>query len=264
MTSSLASSPKAVPARTRHRPGPLAVPPLDGTGPLWLQIRRALAAPIVSGEWPPGTHIPTETTLRRSFGISRVTVGKAIQSLANEGLVCRRPRIGTIVAARALERPVFEIWDVPDLVARNGGTYGYQLLECRKLEDDPARREMLGVSSRTPVLWMRCLHVYNSTPFQLEERLINIDAAPGITCQPLDSQGPGRWLLAHVSWTDVEHKISAREAPEEIASQLKVDPRTACLVIDRRTWNQGAPVTYARLWHPGAAHNLIGHFKPSH
>jgi len=113
--------------------------------------------------------------------------------------------------------PGFRDLDIADLVSRNGGTYAYKLLECRKLGPDPERRELLGVSLRTPVLWMRCMHLSDGTPIQLEERLININAAPNITCQPLETQGPGSWLLAQVPWTDAEHKISAREAPPEVA-----------------------------------------------
>jgi GntR family histidine utilization transcriptional repressor len=241
----------------------LTPPPLDGEGPLWQQIRRALTGPIVSGLWPPGTRVPTETVLTRVYHTSRMTVGKAIQSLATEGLVKRRRKIGTVVAERPLERPVFEIWDIADIVPRNGGTYRYRLLERRELDDDPMRREMLGVSTRTPVLLVRCLHLSNDEPFQFEERLINIEAAPGIMDQSLSAQGPGRWLLAHVPWTDAEHRISAREAPEEIAHHLHVRAQSACLVVDRRTWNRSAPVTFARLWHAGTSHNLVGHFKPS-
>jgi GntR family histidine utilization transcriptional repressor len=192
-----------------------------------------------------------------------MTVGKAIQSLASEGLVKRRRKTGTIVAERPLERAIFEIWDIADIVPRTGGTYRYQLLERCELGDDALRREMLGVSSRTPVLLVRCLHLSNDKPFQLEERLINIDAARGIMNQPLNTQGPGHWLLAHVPWTDAEHRISAREASEEIATHLQVRAQSACLVVDRRTWNQGAPITFARLWHVGMSHNLVGHFKPS-
>jgi GntR family histidine utilization transcriptional repressor len=238
-------------------------PPLDGQGPVWQQIRRALADPIVSGQWPPGTRIPPETTLTQDYRVSRMTVAKAIHSLAADGLVQRRRKVGTVVAERALERPVFEIWDIADLIAQNGGAYKYKLLECRKLTHDADRCESLGVSSRTPVLWMRSLHLSDEKPFQLEERLINIDAAPGITCRPLESEGPGRWLLGHVPWTDAEHKISAREAPDEIAAALEIKTGAACLVVDRRTWNHGSPVTYARLWHPGVSHNLVGHFAPS-
>jgi GntR family transcriptional regulator, histidine utilization repressor len=239
------------------------VPALDGNGPIWQQIRRALADPILSGRWPPGTRIPNETALTKRFRASRMTVGKAVQSLAGEGLVRRHRKIGTLVAERAQERPVFEIWDIPELVARNGGTYGYRLLECRKLAEDPEHRKLLGVPARTAILWMRCLHLSDDLPFQLEERLVNIEAAPNITCQPLESQSPGNWLLAAVPWTEAQHEIFARAAPRAIAADMKVRPGTACLVVDRRTWNSGTPVTLARMWHAGSNHHLTGHFKPS-
>ena len=96
---------------------------LDGDGPIWQQIRRVLARPIISGEWPPGTRIPTELTLTKRFRTSRMTVGKAIESLAKEGFVERKRKTGTVVTDRAQERPVFEIWDVADLVAQSGGVY---------------------------------------------------------------------------------------------------------------------------------------------
>ena len=69
--------------------------------------------------------------------------------------------------------------------------------------------------------------------------------------------------MAWVPWTDAEHKILAREALPEIAQQLQIQPRTACLVVERRTWNGSMPVTYARLWNPGVDHTLIGHFQPA-
>jgi GntR family transcriptional regulator, histidine utilization repressor len=235
----------------------------DGLGPMWQQIRRVLARPILSGEWPPGTRIPPELDLIKRFRTSRVTVGKAVQSLANEGFVERNRKLGTVVADRAQERPVFDVWDIQDLVTRAGGSYGYKLLECRKLTEDTERRELLGVSRRTPTLWLMCLHMSDGRPFQLEERLINIDAAPGVTCRPLDSVSPGLWLLGNVPWTDAEHKISALEAPPEVAQHLGTRPGAACLVVDRRTWNDGTPVTYARLWQSGAQHSLVGHFEPA-
>jgi GntR family transcriptional regulator, histidine utilization repressor len=238
------------------------MPGLDGSGPIWLQIRRAIAGPIVEGRWRPGARLPSEMELTARFGVSRMTVGKAMESLAADGLVQRRRKLGTVVAERAQERPVFEIWDIADLVAQSGATYEYRLLECRKLAVDPEQRELLGVSSRTPVLWMRCLHLSNQEPFQLEERLVNIDAAPGITCHPLEVEAPGPWLINHVPWTNAEHKISAHEAPAGIATELNLRPRTACLVVDRRTWNGTTPVTHARMWHPGSRHSLVGRFGP--
>ncbi len=193
-----------------------------------------------------------------------MTVGKAVQSLAQEGFVERKRKLGTVVSDRAHERPVLEIWDVAELVRKNGATYSYKLLECMKLKPDAERRDLLGVSGRTPTLWMLCLHSSDGTPFQLEERLVNIDAAPGITCRPLETVGPGLWLLGQVPWTDAEHKITAREAPADVAAHLGRKVGAACLVVERRTWNNGTPVTYARLWHCGTNHSLVGHFEPAY
>ncbi|WP_309605641.1 UTRA domain-containing protein [Phenylobacterium sp.] len=235
---------------------------LDGSGPIWLQIRRALSQPILNGDWRPGTRIPAEMDLKAHFQTSRMTVNKAIQSLAAEGLLQRRRKVGTIVSERAQERPVFEIWNTADVVARSGAEYGYRLLECEFVRDDPEKRALLNVTRSTQLLWLRCVHLSNGRPVQMEERLVNVDAAPGITCEPLAQVAPGPWLLAHVPWTEAEHTISACEAGPLEAAALEVRLGSACLVVERRTWNGDVPVTLARLWHPGAEHRLVGRFEP--
>lgn len=255
--------PRVTDVVSQHKDVPLEPLTLDGSGPVWLQIRRALAQPILNGNWSPGTRIPAELDLKAHFQTSRMTVNKAIQSLAAEGLLQRRRKIGTIVSERAQERPVFEIWNTADVVARAGAEYGYRLLECEIVKDDHDKRMLLNVSRSTQLLWLRCVHLSDDRPFQLEERLVNVDAAPGITCHPLDTVAPGPWLLAHVPWTEAEHTITAVEAGEAEAAALAVPVGSACLVVERRTWNGDVPVTLARLWHPGAQHRLVGRFKPA-
>ena len=234
-------------------------PALDGNGPLWLQIRRALASAIVAGVWPAGARVPTEAALTACYVASRMTVNKALASLAAEGLVERRTRIGTIVTSRASERPVLEIWDVADTVRRMGARYGYRLLS-RSTIDAVADSAMDGAS---PLLRLTCLHLADDRPFQFEDRLVNIAAAPDIDAQGFDDIGPGQWLLAHIPWTEARHAISARAAPPDIAERLAVAPGTACLVVERRTWNGATPVTFGRFWYPGDEHSLEGSFRPS-
>jgi GntR family histidine utilization transcriptional repressor len=253
----------AVPRAVRYEDETLSSLHLDGQGPVWLQIRRALAQRITDGAWRPGTRIPAELDLTAHFNTSRMTVNKAIQSLASEGLLQRRRAIGTVVAERAQERPVFEIWDTADIIQRAGGVYSYRLLESAIVKDDPVKLDLLNVSRTTPLLWMRCLHLSGDTPFQLEDRLVNIEAAPGITRQPLETTAPGPWLLAHVPWTEAEHTISACEAGQAESEALALAVNAACLVVERRTWNGDVPVTLARLWHPGARHKLKGRFEPA-
>jgi GntR family histidine utilization transcriptional repressor len=241
----------------------ISVPQLDGEGPLWLQIRRSLAALILSGDWPAGTRVPAEMLLTVHYATSRMTVNKAILSLASEGLVERRPKTGTVVTGRARERPVLEIWDAADAVRKSGGHYGYRLLECGMVPAESPYRDQLPVAHKAAMIRMLCLHLSDNRPFQLEERLINVEAAPKITCQPLEEVSPGQWLLAHVPWTEARHSISARGANPVISGHLDIAQGTACLVVERRTWNGDVPVTLGRFWYPGDEHSLEGRFKPS-
>jgi GntR family histidine utilization transcriptional repressor len=236
---------------------------LDGDGPLWLQIRRAVSRPILSGAWRPGSRVPGELALTEWFQTSRMTVAKAMQSLANEGVVERRRKIGTVVSARAGERPVFEIWDTAEIVERRGSAYGYELLSCALVGDAPEDRAQFGVARAAPLIRVACLHTADGRPFQVEDRLISLDAAPDVTCELLATVRPGPWLLSHVPWTQAEHAISAHEADERLAGLLDVRKGASCLLVERRTWNGEQPVTLARLWQSGAEHRLVGRFEPS-
>jgi GntR family histidine utilization transcriptional repressor len=234
---------------------------LDGEGPLHAQIRRAVAGAILSGRIPPGGRVPSEAELMRMFGASRMTVHRAISDLAAEGLVRRNRRAGTVATAEARGRAVFEICDIGAEVRRAGGAYRHEVLSrrLRAATAEDARR--LGVTPGARVLAATTRHLADDAPVQVEERLINLAAAPGAEAERFATTPPGRWLLDRVPWTEAEHAISAENAPQRIAERLGIAPGSACLVVERRTWNGEAPVTYARLWHPGRRHRLVGRFS---
>jgi GntR family transcriptional regulator, arabinose operon transcriptional repressor len=74
----------------------------------YLDIIESLRSDISSGRFGPGTRLPSETELIRKFGVSRMTVVKAIQQLQQEGLLIRRAGSGTYAAnAAGDERLVF-------------------------------------------------------------------------------------------------------------------------------------------------------------
>jgi GntR family transcriptional regulator len=69
------------------------------TTPRYLQIARELTAAIANGDYPVGSHLPTELELCKHFAISRFTAREAVRVLSSAGLVTRRQRVGTIVIA---------------------------------------------------------------------------------------------------------------------------------------------------------------------
>jgi DNA-binding GntR family transcriptional regulator len=70
----------------------------DAATPLWRQLADELRAEIQSGRLPSGRVIPSETSLMQEFGLARGTVRKAIEALADDGLVVRVQGRGTFVA----------------------------------------------------------------------------------------------------------------------------------------------------------------------
>jgi len=63
-------------------------------------VAARLGQRIEAGTYPPGTTLPSERDLTDEFGVSRVTVRKGIERLAERGLVSRAPGKGTYVLRR--------------------------------------------------------------------------------------------------------------------------------------------------------------------
>jgi GntR family transcriptional regulator len=61
------------------------------------QLFLVLRDQIVRGALPPGSALPTEAALGEQYGVSRITVRRALQDLSDEGYVERRHGVGTNV-----------------------------------------------------------------------------------------------------------------------------------------------------------------------
>ena len=58
-------------------------------GLLYLQLETELKQAILDGKYGVGERIPTEQELCQSFGMSRITVRRAVQDLVEEGLLSK-------------------------------------------------------------------------------------------------------------------------------------------------------------------------------
>ncbi|MBB5047944.1 GntR family histidine utilization transcriptional repressor [Rhodopseudomonas rhenobacensis] len=234
-----------------------------GTVALYQRIRTDLETRILSGEWPPGYRVPFEHELMQSYSCSRMTVNKVLSALAAAGLVVRRRRAGSFVSRPRAQSAVLQIPDLKAEVEKRGERYGYQLLKLTKRIATANDRARLAVGARESVLALRCRHDADGEPFAIEDRLINPQAVPVALQQDFSVIPPNTWLVGQVPWTEAEHRIIACNAAGADAAELKLDEGTACLVIERKTWRNGEPITAVRLTHPGHLYNLIARFTPT-
>jgi GntR family transcriptional regulator len=80
-------------------PAPAPVVALQPGLSRYAALAGALRARIVSGEWPPGSALPAEDRLAGEHGVALGTLRRALELLADEGLIDRRHGRGTFVRA---------------------------------------------------------------------------------------------------------------------------------------------------------------------
>ena len=218
---------------------------------------------ILSGAWPPGHRIPNEMDMVAQYQCSRMTVNKVLTQLVNAGLIERRRKAGSYVTQPRAKSAILEIHDIRSEVQSLGLAYAYALLARTRHKARGDDRKRLDLDVGTPVLDIISRHTAGGRPFCFEQRLINLAAVPEAADEPFETIPPGPWLIDRVPWSAAEHAIHAVAADAAVAAALDIALGTACLVVERRTWSAGAPITHVRLTYPGDRHSLIAHFAPT-
>lgn len=246
-------------------PGRPAADPMSAPRPATLhdRILHEVEQRIVSGQWPPGHRIPSEHELTATYGCSRMTVNKVLTQLARAGMIERRRKLGSFVRQTPSRSAVLEIHDLRAEVEALGQPYRHEIVARARRRSTAADVDALALDGTGPVLAVSTLHLAGERPFCDEQRLINLAAVPEAGAQAFDDEPPGSWLVHHVPWSSAEHRIRAAAAEAEVAARLGLDRGAACLVVERRTWTEGRPVTFVRLSYPAGAHELVARFSPS-
>lgn len=195
------------------------------------------------------------------YGCARATVNKAVHALVAQGLVERRRKAGTFVAAPHVSSAVLQIPDIRAEIEARGQAYRWRRtsrrIQTQRAGEGETRLETVG-----PVLAVKGLHFAAATAFAYEERLISLAEAPKAADDDFVEAAPGAWLLAHAPWTEARHEISAINPDPDAAEALGLLRSHACLSLKRWTWRQGAAITYARQIFPGELIDLTARFAP--
>ena len=218
----------------------------------------------MNGTWPPGYRIPFENDMANAYGVSRMTVNKALTQLTREGFLQRRRKLGTIVATPRVQSAVMEIADIKSEVTSAGRVHGYTQLhrEVRTPTQSDRNRLHLTAGSDTRILALHGLHTADAVPYCVEERIIDLAVVPDAELASFEHETAGGWLLRQIPWSSAEHVIRAVGTNTADARLLKLSTNAACLEIERLTQFNGRSVTFARLCYPGDRHQVKANFQP--
>ena len=210
------------------------------------EVRRR----IVERQWRHGDRIPDEADLAIEFDAARATVNKALQMLADEGLLDRRRRAGTRVAIN--HKAVFAIPVVREQVEQAGMAYSHRVVAYRHSPIPVEIAARLALPKGKLLVRMRAVHYGNGRPFQLEDRWLNPQAVPGLDKMDLARFNANEWLVRNTPYLHAELAFSAENADRRDARLLQTHKDQALLILHRTTWNDLGPITTVRVaFQPG-------------
>ncbi len=212
-------------------------------------VRESIRTRIENGEWSLGALIPAEKDLSTEYGCARTTINRALQALADEGLLIRKRKGGTRVCAMPVRYAKFEIPIIREQVEAKGDQYRHELV-CKKREIPPSDiRAKLNIQDQEKALYLETIHFSNSAPLAVEERWINTQAVPEILQASFDDISVNEWLVKTVPFSSGDVLFSAQNMNEKIAAALKSDAGKATFVVDRTTWVGDEFITAIKLYY---------------
>jgi GntR family histidine utilization transcriptional repressor len=234
----------------------------DPVGAPYLRVKQHLKSGLASGRWPPGALMPSEAELTAKFGVSRMTVNRAIRELQADGLVARAQGIGTFAAPLHRVSSTLTIHDLHEEIEARGHVHTARVELQRAEAADTPLAAQLGVEPGASVFHTLIVHFENGVPLQCEDRYVNPTCAPGYLDVDFTQTTPTHYLFGVTALWRAQYSIESARATGQEAALLHIDPDEPCLIVVRRTFTRTAPITIARLVHPGSRYGLQGEFQP--
>ncbi len=236
---------------------------MNEPAPLYEKVKRHITDGIVSGDFAPGTKLPSEAKLVESLAVSRMTVSRALRELMRDGIIYRMQGVGSFVSESGPSTSLSEVRDIKDIIAERGGTYSCRLICARSIPLDRHGAELFDLDEGGSVFNIRALHSEDGVPLQYEQRYVRKDFAPKLLDQDFQNQSLFKYLQAIAPVSELEHLVEATlpDAPE--ARQLDIASTVPVLRIRRRTWVGRHVVTLGYFTHPGDRYRVAVRVKPS-
>jgi GntR family transcriptional regulator, histidine utilization repressor len=226
------------------------------------RVKQHLKAGLAAGRWPPGALMPSEADLVAQFGVSRMTVNRALRELQGEGLVQRTQGVGTFAAPLHKVSSTLTITDLHDEIESRGHRHEPRVHVQRTERAPAALAAQLGLDPGDTVFHTLIVHFENGVALQCEDRYVNPAAAPGYLDNDFTRTTATHVLFDSTALWRAQYSIEAARATPQEAQLLGVAEDTACLILVRRTFTRERPITIARLVHPGQRYALHGEFRP--
>ena len=228
---------------------------------LYKQLKDHVLQKIADGNWSVGFKLPSENDFVVQFGMSRMTVSRALRELSTQGVINRVAGVGSFVAEEKHDLTLLQIANLANEVRQRGHTYLCKVVVTEKVPATVELSALLDVPSGASLFHVVCVHFEEGVPVQLEDRFVNPLVVPKFFDEDFTAVQPSQVLLQNAPLDQLEHVVDAVVPSHDQAALLKIETRQPCLMLTRRTWSGGVPVTIVRFLHPANRYRLSSRIR---
>lgn len=188
-----------------------------------------------NGTYPAGSSLPGEQRLAETFGVSRVTVRRALDALDADGLIARRAGSGTVVRAQAADAAVSVDFTslIPQLVEMGRSTTA-RLLSFSYGAPPQQVAEAMELAANARVQTAIRMRLVDGRPFSHLTTYVPEQIAANYTEADLATTPLFRLLeRSGVKVADAHQSVSAALASPDVAEALEVSVGSPLLSIRR-------------------------------
>jgi GntR family transcriptional regulator len=221
---------------------------------LYSRVETVLAGEIADRNLKVGDQLPTEDSLITRFGVSRITVRRAIQNLVSRGLVEIRRGKGTFVAAPKITQDLRELSGFVEDMHALGRKPTARVIGREIVTADATAASQLALTRGERVVRIRRVRLADGVPLSFDETYLPLEIGKKIITEDLKIE-PIFSLLErkyNVPLIEAEYTLDAVAADGEVAAALKVKQRSPIFRIERTSYSTGGrPVDYEKLHYRG-------------
>jgi GntR family transcriptional regulator, frlABCD operon transcriptional regulator len=152
----------------------------DKLRPLYEQVKERLVAALESGLYKEGEFLPPEPELCERFGVSRITLRRAVAELCEAGLLVRQQGRGTIVAPRKVRQALVSLSGSSEALEGLGKPVEHRILDR---QDGIAEADVgiaLGYGTLTPLARFTRLILADGRPMTIETLYLHAERFAGV------------------------------------------------------------------------------------
>lgn len=220
--------------------------------PIYIKIHNSIKEAIQEGKWQIGDRIPAERELAEQFGVSRMTLRQAVQTLVDEGILERRVGAGTFVARKKVQERMSGITSFTEIMKNQGKRPSSRTVSYQVTSPSLSEREHLRLQEGQNVLRMERIRYADEVPICFEVATLPYDLVKDYQRSQV-TKSLYQTLAKHgLHIGHAQQIVSASSASEKIADFLKIKRGAPILKLRQVTQLEtGEPFEYVRTEYAG-------------